>query len=153
MLEFAIADDVAIRQLERGARRTLVGLFGPLNLFPLLFAAEHALGIVIEPWGDISREMVMTARRTMDEVLCKESEACFNSDEWMELIWKLMGLGLRMEKRLNGLWRLFCVVSRLLIYFLYRLWCLLFCFVRTPPLVVPPLATIDPLLVQYGLGG
>ena len=38
-------------------------------------------------------------------------------------------------------------------YFLYRLWCLLFCFVRTPPLVVPPLATIDPMLVQYRRGG
>ena len=117
VLEFAIADDVSNRQLDRGARRALVGLFGegwvnqefaslplkiretilkglskrttPLNLFPLLFAAEHALGklgVVIEPWGDISREMVMTARRTMDEVLCKESEACFNSDEWMELM-------------------------------------------------------------------
>ena len=56
---------------------------------PLLFAAEHGLGklgVVIEPWGDISREMILSARKTIDEVLCKESEACFNSDEWMELM-------------------------------------------------------------------
>ena len=117
VLEFAIADDVKNRHLDRGARRALVGLFGegwghqefaslplktretilkglgkrttPLNIFPLLFAAEHALGklgVVIEPWGDISKEMILNARRTIDDVLCKESEACFNSDEWMELM-------------------------------------------------------------------
>jgi len=44
-----------------------------------LFAAEHGLsklGIVIEPWGDISREMILGARKTIDEALCKESEVC-----------------------------------------------------------------------------
>jgi BTB/POZ domain len=117
VLEFALADDVKNQHLERGSRRALVGLFGegwvhqefsslpikirdsilrglakrttPLNIFPLLFAAEHGLsklGIVIEPWGDISREMILSARKTIDEVLCKESEACFNSEEWMELM-------------------------------------------------------------------
>ena len=117
VLEFAIADDVKNQHLERGSRRALVGLFGegwvhqefsslplkiretilrglskrttPLNIFPLLFAAEHGLGklgVVIEPWGDISREMILSARKTIDEVLCKESEACFNSEEWMELM-------------------------------------------------------------------
>ena len=117
VLEFALADDVKNQHLERGSRRALVGLFGegwvhqefsslplktrdtilrglgkrttPLNIFPLLFAAEHGLsklGVVIEPWGDISREMIMSARKTIDEVLCKESEACFNSEEWMELM-------------------------------------------------------------------
>jgi hypothetical protein len=45
------------------------------------------IGQVIEPWGDISREMILSARKTIDDVLCKESEACFNSDdEWMELM-------------------------------------------------------------------
>ena len=117
VLEFALADDVQNRHLESGSRRALVGLFGegwvhqefsslplkiresilrglgkrtrPLNIFPLLFAAEHGLGklgVVIEPWGDISREMILSARKTIDEVLCKESEACFNSEEWMELM-------------------------------------------------------------------
>ena len=117
VLEFALADDVQNRHLESGSRRALVGLFGegwvhqefsslplkiresilrglgkrtrPLNVFPLLFAAEHGLsklGVVIEPWGDISREMILSARKTIDDVLCKESEACFNSDEWMELM-------------------------------------------------------------------
>jgi hypothetical protein len=42
------------------------------------------LGVIIEPWGDISREMILSARKTIDDVLCKESEACFNSEEWME---------------------------------------------------------------------
>jgi hypothetical protein len=61
----------------------------PLNVLPLLFGAEHELrklGVVIEPWGDISREIIMSARKTIDEVLCKESEACFNSEEWVELM-------------------------------------------------------------------
>ena len=117
MLEFALAEDVQNQYLERGSRRALVGLFGegwanqefsslsvkhretilrglakrttPLNIFPLLFAAEHGLGklaAVIDPWGDISREMITSARKTIDEVLCKESDACFNSSEWMELM-------------------------------------------------------------------
>ena len=117
VLEFALAEDVQNRYLESGSRRALVGLFGegwvnqefsalplkiretilrglakrtrPLNVFPLLFAAEHGLGklgVVIEPWGDISREMILSARKTIDDVLCKESEACFNSEEWMELM-------------------------------------------------------------------
>jgi hypothetical protein len=81
-LEFAMADDVQNRYLESRSRRALVGLFGkgwvhqefsllpwkiretvprglakrtrPLNIFQLLFAAEHGLGklgVVIEPWG------------------------------------------------------------------------------------------------------
>jgi hypothetical protein len=30
--------------------------------------------------------MILSARKAIDEVLCKESEACFNSEEWMELM-------------------------------------------------------------------
>ncbi|KAF9553521.1 hypothetical protein CPC08DRAFT_226217 [Agrocybe pediades] len=117
VLEFSLEEDVRNPNLERGARRALVGLFGegwctqefaslspklrdsilrglgkrttPQNVFPLLFAAEHALsklGSVIEPWGDTVREMVLQARRGMDELICKESEACFNADEWMEIM-------------------------------------------------------------------
>jgi hypothetical protein len=44
------------------------------------------LGVVIEPWGDILREIILSARKTIDEVLCKESGACFNSEERMELM-------------------------------------------------------------------
>jgi hypothetical protein len=53
----------------------------PLNVFPLLFAAEHGLGklgVAIELWGDISREMILSASKMIDEVLCKESEACLS---------------------------------------------------------------------------
>ena len=117
VLEFSLEEDSRNPNLERGARRALVGLFGegwctqefaglspklrdsilrgvgkrttPLNVFPLLFAAEHALaklGNVIEPWGDIVREMVLQARKGMDELLCRESDACFKADEWMEIM-------------------------------------------------------------------
>ena len=44
------------------------------------------LGAVIDPWGDISRKMISNARKMIDEVLCKEPEACFNSEDWMELM-------------------------------------------------------------------
>ena len=102
-----MAQDVKNQHLERGSRRALVGLFGegwnsllylrkcvkvyskrlgkrttPLNIFALLFTAEHGLGkfgVLIEPWGDISEEMILTARKTIDEVLCKESESCKDS--------------------------------------------------------------------------
>ncbi|KAF8155388.1 hypothetical protein B0H34DRAFT_798582 [Crassisporium funariophilum] len=117
VLEFALEEDVKNPHLERGARRALVGLFGegwcntefaslhpkirdsvlkglgkrttPVNVFALLFAAEHALGklgAVIEPWGDVSREMVVAARKGVDEVLCVESERCFGGDEWLEVM-------------------------------------------------------------------
>ncbi|KAF9521830.1 hypothetical protein CPB83DRAFT_801138 [Crepidotus variabilis] len=117
VIEFAIADDVKNQLLERGARRALVGLFGegwcnsefaslhqkiresvlkglskrttPLNAFPLLFAAEHALiklANQIEPWADIVRDMIFTARKAIDDVLAREAEACFNGDEWMEIM-------------------------------------------------------------------
>jgi hypothetical protein len=33
----------------------------------------------------LGREMIASARKTIDEVLCKESEACFYNEEWMEL--------------------------------------------------------------------
>lgn len=117
VLEFALADDVANNYLERGARRALVGLFGegwcnaefaalpqkirdsvvkgvgkrttPTNVFPLLFAAQHAmkkLDAAIDAWADISREMVMTAQKTIDECLVKESEMCFEQAEWVEML-------------------------------------------------------------------
>lgn len=117
VLEFAIADDVQNKTLERGARRALVGLFGegwcasefaglpsklresllkgvgkrttPENVFPLLFAADHALvklNPIIDPWGDTVRDMIETGRRTVDEVLCTQAEACFAQPEWLEIM-------------------------------------------------------------------
>ena len=117
VLEFALEDDVKNVSLDRGARRALVGLFGegwctqefaslpqkiresilkgvgkrttPLNAFPLLFAAEHALVKLansIESWSDIVRDMIFAGRKGVDEVLCAESEQCFSSDEWMGIM-------------------------------------------------------------------
>ncbi|KAF9030400.1 hypothetical protein BJ165DRAFT_1535704 [Panaeolus papilionaceus] len=125
VLEFALEEDVKNPHLERGARRALVGHFGegwatqefaslaqkhresvlkglgkrttPTNVFPILFAAEHALtklGSVIDSWGDVSREMIFSARKVVDEVLTRESEKCFESEEWMEI---MSGDGVRFE--------------------------------------------------------
>jgi hypothetical protein len=116
-LEFAISDDVKNVHLERGARRALVGIFGegwctiefatlpqktrdsllkglakrttPLNIFSLLFAAQHAmekLNAVIDAWADTSREMILNARKAMDEALCMRAEECFERAEWVEIM-------------------------------------------------------------------
>ncbi|KAF8551177.1 hypothetical protein OG21DRAFT_1487193 [Imleria badia] len=117
ILEFALSDDIANNYLERGSRRALVGLFGegwcnsefaalpqkirdsvvkgvgkrttPTNVFPLLFAAQHAMkkmDAAIDAWADISKEMVLTAQKTIDECLVKESELCFEQPEWVEML-------------------------------------------------------------------
>jgi BTB/POZ domain len=117
VLEFALSDDVKNPHLERGARRALVGLFGegwatsefaglpqrakdsllkglgkrtvPVNVFPLLFAAQHALkklNTVIDAWADASREMITAARKTIDDVLCSQAEECFEQPEWLEIL-------------------------------------------------------------------
>jgi len=54
-----------------------------------LFAAEHALAKlspIIDAWSDIPREMLLSARKFIDQVICKESEAAFASEEWMEIM-------------------------------------------------------------------
>lgn len=117
VLEFSLEEDVKNIYLERGARRALVGLYGegwctqefamlnpklresllkgvakrttPQNVFPLLFAAEHALVKLasnIDPWADVVRDMITTGRKLIDEVICKESEASFSSEEWIEIM-------------------------------------------------------------------
>ncbi|KAF9218824.1 hypothetical protein BS17DRAFT_719536 [Gyrodon lividus] len=117
VLEFALADDVSNKYLDRGARRALVGLFGegwcnsefaslsqkirdsvvkgvgkrttPTNVFPLLFAAQHAmrkLDASIDAWADISREMVLAARKNVDEYLVRDSETCFEQGDWVDMM-------------------------------------------------------------------
>ncbi|KAI0002559.1 hypothetical protein BJV74DRAFT_882177 [Russula compacta] len=117
VIEFALLDDVKNELLQRGARRGLVGMFGegwcnaefakldkkirdtalkgvakrttPLNVFPLLFAAEFALAklnTIIDPWADISRDMILDARRHIDHVLCSQADECFSQSEWLELM-------------------------------------------------------------------
>ena len=117
VLEFAVADDVKNQHLERGARRALVGLFGvgwctaefarlpqkiresllkglhkrttPLNVFPLLFAAEAGLAKIkdaIEPWVPAVRDMLIAARKAIDDVLCTQAEVSFEQAEWLAIM-------------------------------------------------------------------
>jgi len=117
VLEFSMSNDVKNPHLERGARRALVGLFGegwctsefanlpqrikdsllkglakrttPQNVFPLLFATQHAmnkLGAVIDAWAELSREMILAARKTIDDVLCSKSDECFEQPEWLQVM-------------------------------------------------------------------
>ncbi|KAG9313653.1 hypothetical protein JVU11DRAFT_5985 [Chiua virens] len=61
----------------------------PSNAFPLLFAAQHAmkkLDSAIDAWADVSREMILTAQKMIDECLVKESETCFEQAEWVEML-------------------------------------------------------------------
>jgi BTB/POZ domain len=117
LIEFALLDDVKNDLLQRGARRGLVGMFGegwcnaefvkldkkirdaalkgvakrttPLNVFPLLLAAEFALtklNSIIDPWADTSRDMILEARRHLDHLLCLQADECFSQSEWLELM-------------------------------------------------------------------
>ena len=117
VLEFSLAEDVKNQFLERGARRALVGLFGegwctpefaslpqktkdgllkglakrtvPINVFPLLFAAQAAmtrLTNTLDDWADAVREMVLSARKVIDETLCSNAEKCFEQEEWNALM-------------------------------------------------------------------
>ena len=117
VLDFAMGEDVKNAHLERGARRALVGLFGegwctsefallpqktrdsllkglakrtaPLNIFALIFAAQHAmdkLNSVIDAWADISREMILSARKVIDDVLCVTALECFEQPDWLEIM-------------------------------------------------------------------
>lgn len=61
----------------------------PLNVFPLLFACHDAmykLNSVIDSWADTVRDMVLNARKVIDEVLCSQAESCFDQQEWMEIM-------------------------------------------------------------------
>ncbi|KAG5636467.1 hypothetical protein H0H81_007947 [Sphagnurus paluster] len=61
----------------------------PPNVFALLYAAEHALerlSSVIDAWAGDVRDMVLAARKTIDEVVCTQSEACFSEKAWDEIM-------------------------------------------------------------------
>jgi hypothetical protein len=76
----------------------------PLNVFPLLFAAEFSLtklNAIIDPWADISREMILDARRLIDQLLCSQPDECFSQSEWIEL---MDTDGVRFEDRDNIEW-------------------------------------------------
>ena len=117
VFEFAVAEDVKNKYLERGARRALVGMYGegwctfefsklpekvqsqifkglaklttPVNIFPLLFAAHQAirkLSNISDSWSNDIKELVISARRSIDEVLCNQVDECFKRPEWIEIM-------------------------------------------------------------------
>jgi len=44
------------------------------------------LNAVIDAWADTSREMVLSARKVIDDVLCVRAEECFAMGEWVEIL-------------------------------------------------------------------
>ncbi|CCL98740.1 uncharacterized protein FIBRA_00745 [Fibroporia radiculosa] len=61
----------------------------PENVFALLNAAQAALRRVegvIEPWAEVVKDMVLAARKTIDEVLCSQADQFFEQDEWLEIM-------------------------------------------------------------------
>lgn len=61
----------------------------PINIFPLLYATHAGLARltgVVEPWTEISRDMLFAARKTIDEVLCSQADQCFEQAEWLEIM-------------------------------------------------------------------
>ncbi|KAF6748133.1 hypothetical protein DFP72DRAFT_581783 [Ephemerocybe angulata] len=83
--EFASLNPKLRESLLRGLGKRVI----PSNAFSLLFAAEHAivkLGPVIEPWGDTVRDAILAGRKMVDECIAKESHACFETGDWMEIM-------------------------------------------------------------------
>ncbi|KAF8268918.1 hypothetical protein EI94DRAFT_1799823 [Lactarius quietus] len=83
--EFAKLD----KKIREAALKGVAKRTTPPNVFPLLFAAEFALtklDAIIDPWADISRDMITDARRHIDHVLCTQAEECFAQAEWLELM-------------------------------------------------------------------
>ena len=61
----------------------------PMNVFALLAAAQAALkklDTVIDTWGDTVRDMVLAARKTIDDVVCTQAAECFEQPEWLEIM-------------------------------------------------------------------
>lgn len=57
----------------------------PQNALHLLFAAEHVilpLANRIEPWADTVRDATILARNKTDDVVTREAQGVFWSDEW-----------------------------------------------------------------------
>lgn len=67
----------------------VVNRTSPLNIFPLLFASHAALsklGSSKDEWVDGVREMVVQAQKKIDEVLCTQTDICFEEQEWLEIM-------------------------------------------------------------------
>ena len=83
--EFSKLPDKIKHQLVKGlAKRTT-----PINIFPLLFATHQALrklSNLSDLWSDGVKELVLSARKTIDEVLCNQADECFEQPEWVEFM-------------------------------------------------------------------
>jgi len=67
----------------------VVNRTSPLNIFPLLFASHAALSKLEDlkdDWVDGVREMVVQAQKKIDEVLCTQTDICFEEQEWLEIM-------------------------------------------------------------------
>ncbi|KAI0816056.1 hypothetical protein BC628DRAFT_1151658 [Trametes gibbosa] len=61
----------------------------PMNVFALLQASQVALKKLdnsIDNWSDTVREMVLAARKTIDDVACTRAAECFEQPEWLEIM-------------------------------------------------------------------
>jgi len=59
------------------------------------------LNAVIDAWADTVREMILSARKVIDEILCVRSEECFEREEWVEI---LEGDGVRFDDAAKVKW-------------------------------------------------
>ena len=70
----------------------VVNRTSPLNIFPLLFASHTALSKLSklegskDDWMDGVREMVLQAQKKIDEILCTQTDICFEQQEWLEIM-------------------------------------------------------------------
>ena len=79
-----LSDKIKLQLVKGLAKRTT-----PINIFPLLFATHRALrklGNISDPWSDSIKELVLSVRKTIDEVLCNRLKECLEEPEWVELI-------------------------------------------------------------------
>jgi len=61
------------------------------------------LNAVIDAWADTSREMVLSARKLIDDVLCVRAKECFEIGEWVEILESDGGRS-RTGRRWDRLW-------------------------------------------------
>ena len=69
----------------------------PANVFALLHATKAALrklDTVVETWGDTMCDMVLVARKTLDDVMCSQAAECFEQKDWVDI---MMANGVRFE--------------------------------------------------------
>ena len=67
----------------------VVNRTSPLNIFPLLFASHAAFSKLEgskDDWVDGVKEMIVQAQKKIDEVLCTQTDVCFERQEWLEIM-------------------------------------------------------------------